>query len=486
MKVLFRVDANAEIGAGHAARCAALSGAFSATGAESVFWTTPDTARAFPPLEEAGRVVARAMDDPSADLDALPRDRFDIAVLDHYGRGLEMEAALKTRCDRLIVVDDLRRPHPDADVILDQTLGRAPSDYNGLVGDIARRLTGAGFTMLHPAFGAARLKGARRTDRLGHIVICFGGADPNNATGGVLEHLLPRLKATAPLSDRVTVVLGAAARHRSSVKRQADESEGVVTVVQGLSQADLSSLYGEADIVVGAAGTSSWERCCVGVPSVTLVTGEDQRDNAFALAEAGATILAEDSRAVVDLLEALSKDKDRLAQIGGAARAICDSDGAARVVATVLGDHDDISAFRRLSIDDAGTLFDWQTSPGTRDYFREPSPPDWATHRAWVDQSLAMGTRSATLAVSAGGAPLGLLRLDETEDGSEVSILVAPRARGRGIGSSLLDAARILRPNTRLLAEVNPGNAASLKLFRAAGYRPWRGPFLSLDPSTPT
>jgi GNAT superfamily N-acetyltransferase len=55
----------------------------------------------------------------------------------------------------------------------------------------------------------------------------------------------------------------------------------------------------------------------------------------------------------------------------------------------------------------------------------------------------------------------------------EVAVEVDPRHRGRGLGRELATAARHLVPEPApLWAQIAPGNAASVRAFLAAGYRP--------------
>lgn len=68
----------------------------------------------------------------------------------------------------------------------------------------------------------------------------------------------------------------------------------------------------------------------------------------------------------------------------------------------------------------------------------------------------------------------GLLTLGRGVAGRcEVSVEVDPASRGRGLGTALATAARHLAPpETALWAQIAPGNAASVRAFLHAGFRP--------------
>ena len=55
----------------------------------------------------------------------------------------------------------------------------------------------------------------------------------------------------------------------------------------------MAILMAEASWAIGAAGTSTWERCCLGLPTLTLVTAENQLPAARALCDAGYTVLSD-------------------------------------------------------------------------------------------------------------------------------------------------------------------------------------------------
>jgi RimJ/RimL family protein N-acetyltransferase len=134
---------------------------------------------------------------------------------------------------------------------------------------------------------------------------------------------------------------------------------------------------------------------------------------------------------------------------------------------------------------DADLLLDWANDPVTRAAGFHPALIDRGTHIGWLAARLAspktriwIGMRRGRDGEPAGQVdPVGQVRLEVDERGvAEVGIAVAPRARGQGVGGSLLDAGlAAARADSafgarRFLARVRPDNAASVRLFRAAGF----------------
>ena len=40
----------------------------------------------------------------------------------------------------------------------------------------------------------------------------------------------------------------------------------------------MAKLMAEADLAIGAGGTTTWERCCLGLPAVLLIVADNQRE----------------------------------------------------------------------------------------------------------------------------------------------------------------------------------------------------------------
>jgi len=122
---------------------------------------------------------------------------------------------------------------------------------------------------------------------------------------------------------------------------------------------------------------------------------------------------------------------------------------------------------RRATQDDAMLLLHWQQDPKTRRYARSPSVPTEGEHLAWFAHKLS-NPDCVFLFAESGSERVGMIRLDRRGEQWEVSIVVAPESRGRGIGKAILNA---LKPPGPLVAEVLPGNEESHHLFLSCGWR---------------
>lgn len=363
MHVAFRTDASVDIGTGHVMRCLTLADELRRRGARCLFVCRPHAghlleligqrgheAIALPALDEAARgesldgtAHARWLGtDWRRDADdvrrALAGRAVDWLVVDHYALDRRWERELRPLCGRLMVIDDLAdRPH-DCDLILDQNLGRAESDYAGLLPAHANALIGPRHALLRPEFAGLRTASlARRAQgRLQRLLVTMGGVDKDNVSAQVLD----ALDAAGLGPDlRITVVLGPHAPWLESVRARAARMHHPTEVLAGVS--DMASLMAESDVAIGAAGGTAWERCCLGLPGAIVVLAGNQRAGAAALQASGAAVVA--SR--VDDLPGFLRDVSSpggaavLRRMSAAAAGVTDGQGAARVVESLGAIH---------------------------------------------------------------------------------------------------------------------------------------------------
>ena len=182
--------------------------------------------------------------------------------------------------ERLLIVDDLRRRHAQG-LVLDSSIGRTAADYPG-----REVLAGPDFALVRPAFAALRTATLARRAAGGaprRVLVSLGLTDAGAITGRVVRALLPALGET-----RVDVVVGAAPRPAAASSKRWPGPRPASRV--HVDAHDMAELIAAADIAVGAGGSSAWERCCLGLPSLTVIVADNQRENTTALAREGATV----------------------------------------------------------------------------------------------------------------------------------------------------------------------------------------------------
>jgi UDP-2,4-diacetamido-2,4,6-trideoxy-beta-L-altropyranose hydrolase len=210
----------------------------------------------------------------------------DWLIVDHYALDACWEKAVLPASTRLMVIDDLADRAHIADILLDQNLGRREADYDNLVPEGCQRLIGPRYALLRPEFAELREKSlARRRDQLElkRLLISLGGVDKDNAAGAVLDALK---SCGLPEGCHITVVMGASAPWLDYVRAKADELPWHCDVVVNVT--DMAVRMTWADLAIGAAGSTSWERCCLGVPTLMIELAENQKGIAQALHQAGA------------------------------------------------------------------------------------------------------------------------------------------------------------------------------------------------------
>lgn len=261
---------------------------------------------------------------------ALVGKPWDWLVVDHYALDGQWEGQLRSAAKRLMVIDDLANRSHVCDLLFDQNLGRMAADYAGLLPVGTTFLLGPRYALLRPEFAALREPSLarRQCPRLQHILVTMGGVDKDNATGRVLATLRD---APLPVDTRLTVVMGAQSPWLRAVRGQAATMSWPTDVV--VDARDMAQLMLSCDLALGAAGATSWERCCLGVPSAVFVLAANQKEIAGALAACGAGRLLNLDRPE-ELLGFIQDcaSQQVLLDLGHAASTVTDGAGVKRVV----------------------------------------------------------------------------------------------------------------------------------------------------------
>ena len=129
---------------------------------------------------------------------------------------------------------------------------------------------------------------------------------------------------------------------------------------------------------------------------------------------------------------------------------------------------------RPVTVDDADILLAWRNDPVVRAASRSTDEVTLAEHEAWLMRMLESPHSWLFIGVDEEDQSVGHTRVVEEGGLGEVSIVVAPRARGRGLGAQLLNlthnAYAASGGNCELRAFVKADNESSHRLFLSAGY----------------
>lgn len=309
-KIVFRTDASLLVGAGHVMRCLTLARALRQKGHDCVFICREHAGNLNELINREGFVVhglplgreqdnnlthaswlgSSQAEDTRACQALIAAWQPDWLVVDHYALDHRWESAVTPVGCRLLVIDDLADRKHACDLLLDQNLGRDAKDYRALLPAHCELLIGPSHALLRPEFAAMREASLLRRQQasLQEVLIALGGVDQHNHTGAVLEALK---RCELPAGTRFTVVMGATAPHLQVVMATASQCPWPVEVLSGIS--NMAERMAGADLAIGAGGGSSWERCCLGLPTLLIALAENQMPGSFALAATGAAKLIE-------------------------------------------------------------------------------------------------------------------------------------------------------------------------------------------------
>jgi len=487
MKAVFRVDASKWIGTGHVMRCLSLAEELRKNSWEVIFACLPQDGdmrmmiakRYFKvcslaaPLNADGLTdrtnyktwLLRSSQEDCADFIQKIKSA-DIVIVDHYAIGSEWHRVVKEAfACKLIVIDDLVRSQ-DADLVIDQTLNRSASDYSGG----AKVLAGTNYALLASHFSGKHEIALDRVTRSRplRIMIYMGGFDLPNVTSSVIKLLVKNVKA------KYTVVLNQHSPHYIAVKGFCDEQKEVKHIDYS---ADMASLMLDHDIAIGAAGTTSWERACVGLPAITIPIAENQADNAQRLQENNATVLVKMESISTELLPAVKILTKNWTKHCKANLAICDGRGVLRLILEI----ESLLMIKKevnvelvdATIQDLELVYSWQRMPEMRKYALNPAIPSWIEHQSWMQTKLdRVQDYFFIVKERLSGRSCGFVRLDRQDKYDYlVSILIAPEFHGKGFALSALKVVDRIYTDFCIHAVVKQANVASQKLFLKAGYQ---------------
>ena len=397
---------------------------------------------------------------------ALGGARPDWLIVDHYSLDAGWERAMRPHASGVLVIDDLAQRSHDCDALLNQNYSdHGPERYVGKVPGECRLLLGPRHALLRPEFARRHAAATSNERMVRRIFVFLGGTDQRDVTGLALDALADAEFAALA----VDVVVGANNPHRESLKTKASNRPNT-RLHEPTSQ--VAELMAEADIAIGAGGGTTWERLCLGLPSVIVSIAANQVPACEALSRSGLIkYLGTDADVTVaSLRRALSsfvKYPGSLAELAERGKAIVDGNGALRVSEFLVPTPAAKLRLRRTTVSDAHSYYDWVNEAEVRRQSLVSERIPWEQHRQWFAAKLA-AEPSRLFVMEADALPVGQIRFDRVGSETCIDFSVDLLFRGRGWGSRLLELGLLEMsrgPATTFRAEVKASNPASARVF---------------------
>lgn len=470
-------------------RCLTLADALRARGAACYFITREHAGNLIPVIRKRGfgvsvlphpasRSQRLATDEPThadwlgvgwqVDADQTlavldEKGKTDWMVVDHYALDEHWENAVRSRCGRLMVIDDLADRKHDCDLLVDPGIEAGLSEkYRKLTPPGCVLFVGPHYAMLRPEFDVARASiDASRTDVLPrHLVVLFGGVDQLGATLEALQ----TIRATAPADIKVDVIVPAANRDKEAIAAFCNNYPGFR---MHLATDQIATVFARADLAVGSGGGSTYERLFLRLPSILKPVADNQRAPLGHLARMG----------LVDLYSCQNELKEKLARAFSQGVSVpCDvvRNGVPAICSAMF---DRLVFLKRPMPFDLRRTFRWLQDGTLRTQFLMWTKPERHQHFDYW-RKLLHSDSQRVFSIYYGNAHVGnagIKNIDRDAGHAELWLYLGdPGLKGRGVGSIVLrQLERYIRHDLscgKVVLHVSRDNLAAYRLYCRAGY----------------
>lgn len=347
--ILFRADANSNIGLGHIMRCLSIADALSSTtsyptivsGKKSIKFVLADNtvaelihSRGYEPIilhtdYQSMDSELPVWEELSSSIDA------DLIIVDSYFVTASYLTYLRDNIGVVCYIDDvLSFPYP-ADILINYNAYASEADYQRLYCGSSEPefLLGPTYAPLRSMFQSIPAREQKKIVR--DILLSTGGSDELHIAINFLRYLQQHDAGGKDESGErgltYHLLIGAMNTDKDEIRSLANK---MANVVIHKNVQDMKSLICSMDICISAAGSTLYEVCACGVPLITFISADNQIPGAEAFEQLGLAVNVGDLRDPTSI--------NHSAVISGA----LSSDAVERIMETV----EDLDVDKRVSM----------------------------------------------------------------------------------------------------------------------------------------
>lgn len=191
-------------------------------------------------------------------------------VVDSYAIDETWERLVRPYTDEIFVIDDLANRKHDCDVLLDQNYYLDKEHrYNGLVPESCKLVLGPEHALLREEFYEAKKHLRKRDGSIHNIIVFYGGSDLTDETTKAV-HALINLNLPGVTVD---IIVGASNRQKGQIRELCNKHDFLHYYEQVSNMAEFMN---KADLMIGAGGTTTWERLFLNLPAIVTAIAENQ------------------------------------------------------------------------------------------------------------------------------------------------------------------------------------------------------------------
>jgi hypothetical protein len=328
-------------------------------------------------------------------------------------------------------------------------------------------LLGPRYALLREEFRILRDQVKVRSGEVKNFLVFFGGVDTYNYT-------LKTIEALSEISTNLHVDVVIGPQHQ--FKKQIEEACAKYGYVCHLQAPYIAKLIAEADLAIGAGGTSIWERCCLGLPTISLCMAKNQFKQIHDASEMGVLFAPKMDNNLIESIrthiKSLLQNVGLIKLISRKALNFVDGKGTLRVVSAIAYGNIEL---KKATHYDSRSVYEWRNNRRIRAVSKSSDIISWDDHEKWFNAVLADVSRCLLIG-SIDNIQIGVVRFDLKGNSAEVSIYLVPEVGRTGQGKFLLLASenwlRVNHPEiTRINANVLGENESSKFFFTSLSYR---------------